>query len=121
MADRRFQKKRSQLPRWISQAMRESETSLSTDMAVATAKNFLRTMAQPFKPKDQEGISTWSLKDLERHLQKRMEEEEKLRQESAQESAGYNQMSNGTGVVIEMDGFDDIDDEELMALDVTSN
>src|SRR3984957_9760206 len=72
MADRRFQKKRSQLPRWISQAMRESETSLSTDMAVATAKNFLRTMAQPFKPKDQEGISTWSLKDLERHLQKRM-------------------------------------------------
>jgi DNA excision repair protein ERCC-2 len=118
MADRRFQKKRSQLPRWINQAMRESETSLSTDMAVATAKNFLRTMAQPFKPKDQEGISTWSLKDLERHLEKRMGEEEKLRQESA----GYNQVSNGTsnpapGAVIEMDEFDDID-EELMALDV---
>lgn len=118
MADRRFQKKRSQLPRWINQAMRESETSLSTDMAVATAKNFLRTMAQPFKPKDQEGISTWSLKDLERHLEKRMGEEEKLRQESA----GYNQVSNGKsnpapGAVIEMDEFDDID-EELMALDV---
>ncbi|KAK2870552.1 DNA-dependent ATPase of the nucleotide excision repair factor 4 complex [Arthroderma sp. PD_2] len=77
LADRRFQKKRNQLPKWISQAMLESETNLSTDMAVATAKSFLKSMAQPFKAKDQEGISTWSLQDLNRHLEKQKQELEK--------------------------------------------
>ncbi|KAM5448009.1 TFIIH/NER complex ATP-dependent 5'-3' DNA helicase subunit [Microsporum audouinii] len=77
LADRRFQKKRNQLPKWISQAMLESETNLSTDMAVATAKIFLKSMAQPFKAKDQEGISTWSLEDLKRHLEKKKQEMEK--------------------------------------------
>ncbi|KAK2739654.1 DNA-dependent ATPase of the nucleotide excision repair factor 4 complex [Myotisia sp. PD_48] len=77
LADRRFQKKRNQLPKWISQAMLESETNLSTDMAVATAKSFLRSMAQPFKAKDQDGISTWSLADLNRHLEKERQEKEK--------------------------------------------
>ncbi|KAF3491222.1 DNA repair helicase RAD3 [Arthroderma uncinatum] len=77
LADRRFQKKRNQLPKWISQAMLESETNLSTDMAVATAKSFLKSMAQPFKAKDQEGISTWSLEDLNRHLEKQKQEMEK--------------------------------------------
>ncbi|DAA76068.1 TPA_exp: Uncharacterized protein A8136_1105 [Trichophyton benhamiae CBS 112371] len=77
LADRRFQKKRNQLPKWISQAMLESETNLSTDMAVATAKSFLKSMAQPFKAKDQEGISTWSLEDLKRHLEKQKQEIEK--------------------------------------------
>jgi DNA excision repair protein ERCC-2 len=67
LADRRFGKKRSQLPKWINQALLESDVNLSTDMAVAIAKKFLRTMAQPFAPKDQEGISTWSLADLEEH------------------------------------------------------
>jgi DNA excision repair protein ERCC-2 len=71
LADRRFQKKRSQLPKWISSAMQDSDTNLSTDMAVASAKVFLRTMAQPFKAKDQEGISTWSLADLEKYKERR--------------------------------------------------
>lgn len=47
--------------------MLESDTSLSTDMAVANAKKFLRTMAQPFGGKEQDGVSTWSIADLERH------------------------------------------------------
>ena len=70
LADRRFGKKRSQLPKWINQALLESDVNLSTDMAVAIAKKFLRTMAQPFAPKDQEGISTWSLADLKEHQRK---------------------------------------------------
>jgi DNA excision repair protein ERCC-2 len=70
LADRRFQKKRSQLPKWINQALLDADTNLSTDMAVASAKKFLRTMAQPFRARDQEGISTWSLRDLEAHKQK---------------------------------------------------
>ena len=70
LADRRFQKKRTQLPKWINQALLDSDTNLSTDMTVASAKKFLRTMAQPFKARDQEGISTWSLKDLEEHRRK---------------------------------------------------
>ena len=78
LADRRFQRKRTQLPKWINQALLESDTNISTDMAVASAKKFLRTMAQPFRAKDQEGISTWSIADLERHKEKM--EEEKIRE-----------------------------------------
>ena len=77
LADRRFQKKRTQLPKWIAQAMLDSETNLSTDMAAAAAKRFLRQMSQPFTGKDQDGISTWNIKDLERH--KEIMEEEELR------------------------------------------
>ncbi|PYI11854.1 DNA repair helicase [Aspergillus sclerotiicarbonarius CBS 121057] len=115
LADRRFQKKRNQLPKWINQAMLESETNLSTDMAVATAKNFLRTMAQPFKARDQEGISTWSLADLERHREKqRLEEERAQRQALANDANGaYNGVRNGAGP----DEFDDDIDEDLMMLD----
>ncbi|KAB8294149.1 hypothetical protein EYC80_009592 [Monilinia laxa] len=74
LADRRFLKKRTQLPKWINQAILDSEVNLSTDMAVGSAKKFLRNMAQPFKAKDQEGISTWSLQDLERFKEKQYEE-----------------------------------------------
>ncbi|KAL7624445.1 TFIIH/NER complex ATP-dependent 5'-3' DNA helicase subunit [Parahypoxylon ruwenzoriense] len=74
LADRRFQKKRLQLPKWINQAMQDVDGNLSTDMAVITAKRFLRDMARPFKPKDQEGISMWSLEDLKAH-QKKVDEE----------------------------------------------
>ena len=115
LADRRFQKKRTQLPKWISQAMLESETNLSTDMSVATAKNFLRTMAQPFKARDQEGISTWSLADLERHKEKqRVEEDRAQREEELANAHQMNDRQNG-GVVREE--FDDDIDEDLMMMD----
>lgn len=116
LADRRFQKKRSQLPKWINQAMLDSETNLSTDMAVATAKNFLRTMAQPFKAKDQEGISTWSLADLERHREKQILEEERLRREEL--ANGHGQVVNGGATRGGEDEFDDDIDEDLVMLDV---
>ncbi|KAE8366070.1 hypothetical protein BDV27DRAFT_95904 [Aspergillus caelatus] len=115
LADKRFQKKRTQLPKWISQAMLESETNLSTDMAVATAKNFLRGMAQPFKAKDQDGISTWSMADLERHREKQMLEEERARREVLANGHGANGDSNGAAVAA--DEFDDDIDDDLMMLD----
>ncbi|KAJ5351942.1 hypothetical protein N7452_000916 [Penicillium brevicompactum] len=114
LADRRFERKRPQLPKWINQAMLDSETNLSTDMAVSNAKNFLRTMAQPFKSKDQEGISTWSLADIERHEAKRKTEEERMMREEVN--------GNMDGVIpsasrIVDDDFDDDIDEDLMMLD----
>ncbi|KAE8333461.1 hypothetical protein BDV39DRAFT_165822 [Aspergillus sergii] len=115
LADKRFQKKRTQLPKWISQAMLESETNLSTDMAVATAKNFLRGMAQPFKAKDQDGISTWSLADLERHREKQMLEEERARREALANGHSANGVANGAAAAA--DEFDDDIDDDLMMLD----
>ncbi|KAB8074968.1 hypothetical protein BDV29DRAFT_172703 [Aspergillus leporis] len=115
LADRRFQKKRTQLPKWINQAMLESETNLSTDMSVATAKNFLRTMAQPFKAKDQEGISTWSLADLERHREKQMLEEDRARREAL--ANGHGAYNAANGAVAAEDEFDDDIDDDLMMLD----
>lgn len=112
LADRRFQKKRTQLPKWISQAILESETNLSTDMSVATAKNFLRSMAQPFKAKDQEGISTWSLADLERHKEKQKVEDDRIRREEV-----ANAQANDAAAA-RKDEFDDDIDEDLMMMDV---
>lgn len=64
LADRRFSRKKNQLPKWIAQALNDSDTNLSTDMALATAKKFLRSLAQPTNPKDQEGVSVWNLEQL---------------------------------------------------------
>ena len=78
LADRRFAKKRGQLPKWINQAIGDEMVDVSTESAVASGKRFMRVMAQPFGGKDQDGISTWSKADLERH--KEMMEEEKIRE-----------------------------------------
>lgn len=67
LADRRFARKRNQLPKWINQAILDADVNLSTDMAVAAAKKFLRTMAQPLNPQDQQGVSVWDIKDLENY------------------------------------------------------
>lgn len=66
MADHRFKKRKTQLPKWIAHGLLDADTNLSTDMLVASAKKFLRTMAQPSDPKDQEGVSVWSLEQLEK-------------------------------------------------------
>jgi DNA excision repair protein ERCC-2 len=65
LADRRFARKKNQLPKWIAQGLSDADTNLSTDMAIANAKQFLRTMAQPQDPKDQEGVSIWDLEQLQ--------------------------------------------------------
>lgn len=119
LADRRFQKKRAQLPKWINQAMQEVDGNLSTDMAVITAKRFLRDMAQPFKAKDQDGISVWSLDDLRQH-QAKMDEEriremqnevitmEALRRAQAERAAqldSYDIDEDEEAEMMEMDGM----------------
>lgn len=119
LADRRFQKKRAQLPKWINQAMQEVDGNLSTDMAVITAKRFLRDMAQPFKAKDQDGISVWSLDDLRQH-QAKMDEEriremqnevvtmEALRRAQAERAAqldNYDIDEDEEAEMMEMDGM----------------
>ncbi|ANZ76199.1 BA75_02347T0 [Komagataella pastoris] len=81
LADRRFSRKRNQLPKWIAQNLLDADTNLSTDMAIANAKKFLRTLAQPSNPKDQEGVSVWNadqLKDHQKLLTKNAEAEMEL-------------------------------------------
>lgn len=67
LADRRFARKKNQLPKWIAQGLSDADLNLSTDMAIANTKQFLRTMAQPTDPKDQEGVSVWSYAQLIDH------------------------------------------------------
>ncbi|RDW66241.1 putative excision repair protein rhp3 [Coleophoma cylindrospora] len=116
LADRRFLKKRSQLPKWINQAILDSEVNLSTDMAVGSAKKFLRQMAQPFKARDQEGISTWTIKDLERHKEKR--EEESIRELREARMNGDLEGNGTVGSAVDDNGFDDDELEAgMMELD----
>jgi len=121
LADKRFGRKRAQLPRWIDNALMDADANLSTDMAVSAAKRFFRKMAQPFKASDQEGVSTWSLEDLRRHQAKMAEDEiaelRKLDQEREKITNGL----NGAGrVVEEVESDYEMDEDgeaEMMALD----
>ncbi|PJP08365.1 TFIIH/NER complex ATP-dependent 5'-3' DNA helicase subunit RAD3 [Saccharomyces cerevisiae] len=74
LADRRFSRKRNQLPKWIAQGLSDADLNLSTDMAISNTKQFLRTMAQPTDPKDQEGVSVWSYEDLIKHQNSRKDQ-----------------------------------------------
>jgi DNA excision repair protein ERCC-2 len=111
LADKRFQKKRAQLPKWINQALLDADTNLSTDMAVASAKKFLKTMAQPFRAKDQEGISTWSLEDLEKHKQKMFDEQMRNLQQNGLGGDGAEQANVQRNIMMD----DEFDDEEVDA------
>jgi DNA excision repair protein ERCC-2 len=122
LADKRFAKKRVQLPKWINQAMLEVDGNVSTDMAIITARRFLREMAQPFKAKDQEGISMWSLEDLKLHQAKM--DEEKIREMQSDEAV-MEQLrrarleSQQNGRVFDDAGDDDdydVDDDEEQAM-----
>lgn len=86
-------------------------------MAVSNAKNFLRTMAQPFKARDQEGISTWSLADIERHEAKRKTEEERIMQQQFANGHNMDGIVKSTAMEVVVDEFDDDIDEDLMMLD----
>ncbi|TID22225.1 DNA repair helicase [Venturia nashicola] len=119
LADRRFEKKRSQLPKWIEQQIPEAESRLSVEQAVATAKNFLKDMSKPFEAKHQEGVSTWSLEDLKRHQKKHAEEEiRELRaaELEAEEMQGVESGQNGR--VVDEFGMDEDDEQALMEMDV---
>lgn len=103
LADRRFARKKNQLPKWIAQALNDADTNLSTDMALANAKKFLRALAQPANPKDQEGVSVWSLEDLESY-----QRQHRLKNESLEGSE-----AKKVGMQDDEDGFMDFDDEDL--------
>ncbi|GAA5984948.1 hypothetical protein JCM11641_005595 [Rhodosporidiobolus odoratus] len=62
-ADKRFAKqdKRNKLPKWIGQYIKESDTNLATDVAIAHSKRFLRMMAQPF---EQSSKSLWGINEI---------------------------------------------------------
>ncbi|OCK82798.1 DNA repair helicase [Lepidopterella palustris CBS 459.81] len=110
LADKRFQKKRAQLPKWIQQALEDKYSNLSVDQAAAGAKAFLREMSVPWTRAEQEGISTWSDEDLARHKAKM--ETDMIRQLQA-EAEGMQ------GVVVEVDEFGSGDlDEAMLELDV---
>ncbi|XP_075213318.1 general transcription and DNA repair factor IIH helicase subunit Xpd [Lycorma delicatula] len=66
-ADKRFSRsdKRSKLPKWIQEHLKDAFCNLSTEEAVQIAKRWLRQMAQPFSREDQLGISLLTLEQLE--------------------------------------------------------
>lgn len=49
-ADQRYQRhdKRDKLPAWITTHLKDSHLNLSADMLVHVAREFMRTMAQPY-------------------------------------------------------------------------
>ncbi|CAG5059086.1 unnamed protein product [Parnassius apollo] len=66
-ADKRFSRadKRTRLPRWIQEHLRDSLCNLSTEEAVQICKRWLRQMAQPFTREDQLGVSLLTLQQLQ--------------------------------------------------------
>jgi DNA excision repair protein ERCC-2 len=119
LADRRFQKKRTQLPKWIGQALPEADSNLSVDQAVAVAKSFLRDMSKPYAVKLQEGISVWGMDDLRRHKAKQEEEEIRMLQAHAEREAMEGAQRGGGGQIVE-DEFElgSEDEDALMQIDV---
>lgn len=110
LADKRFQKKRSQLPKWIQQALEDKYSSLSVDQAAAAAKAFLREMSVPWTRAEQEGVSTWGPEDLARHKAKMEVEEIRRLEEEAMNSNG----AMTEDVVMEDEfGGDEFDDAVL--------
>ena len=49
-ADQRYQRhdKRDKLPGWITAHLKDSHLNLSTDMLLHVAREFMRSMAQPY-------------------------------------------------------------------------
>ncbi|KAF2670816.1 DNA repair helicase rad15 [Microthyrium microscopicum] len=118
MADKRFTKKRNQLPKWIAQALPEADINLSVDQAVAVAKAFLRDMSKPYALKLQEGVSVWDMKDLKKHQAEQQEAEIMELQEQAELQAQKERQRQR--YLEEDDEFEmDVGDEDaMMQLDV---
>jgi DNA excision repair protein ERCC-2 len=70
LADKRFNKRISQLPKWIQQGLDQKSTKLSIDQAVGSAKAFLKDMSAPYTRKEMEGHSSWGTEELEKHQEK---------------------------------------------------
>lgn len=116
MADKRFAKKRNQLPKWIGSAMMESDANMSVDQSVAAAKKFLKTMAKPFPIHLQEGISTWSYEDLMEHQAKL--DAEKMYDQKDVDTNGNGYHGDQVMEEAQADEYDaGLDDATMMALD----
>ncbi|XP_076271779.1 general transcription and DNA repair factor IIH helicase subunit Xpd isoform X2 [Rhynchophorus ferrugineus] len=76
-ADKRFARsdKRSKLPKWIQEHLKDNLCNLSTEEAVQIAKRWLRQMAQPFTREDQLGISLLTLEQLQSLEDKKLQEQ----------------------------------------------
>ena len=137
LADRRFQRKRNQLPRWIADEILDGQTGLSTDAAVGMAKKFLRSIAQPLTEAQRMGVmekakgkDSWTFQELMRY-----QAEQRARKGEGHEGREDAQMHdymeseinvpNRNGHVDDTNGHtngardefeDDIDDDELMAM-----
>jgi DNA excision repair protein ERCC-2 len=111
LADRRFRKKRNQLPRWIQQYLPDSETNLSVDQAAAKSRKFLCDMSEPWSRLQHEGVDSWDLEDLKHHQEKDAEDEQHINMQNILLTT-----TNG----MQVDGFDtDIDDQDLIDTDVS--
>jgi DNA excision repair protein ERCC-2 len=71
LADKRFNKKIAQLPKWIQHGIDTKNTKLSVDQAVGAAKSFLKEMSVPYSRVQAQGHSSWDLAELEAHQQKK--------------------------------------------------
>nr|CAG4636787.1 EOG090X01B4 [Ceriodaphnia reticulata]SVE72778.1 EOG090X01B4 [Ceriodaphnia reticulata] len=77
LADKRFSRadKRSKLPKWIQEHLKDSLCNLSTEECVQIAKRWLRQMAQPFSREDQLGISLLTIEQLQSEdMQKKIQQ-----------------------------------------------
>ncbi|KAI9727254.1 MAG: DNA-dependent ATPase of the nucleotide excision repair factor 4 complex [Chrysothrix sp. TS-e1954] len=126
LADRRFQKRRNQLPKWIAQAMNDADMNQSVDMAVSSAKRFLRMMSQPFERDDKDGAegvkegivkSSWNARDLE--LYKAKMEEHKILELSNGIQDGDTHM-HGQDVMREAEEYGEMDDAALMQVEAAA-
>lgn len=115
MADRRFQKRCSQLPKWIQQYLPENHRGLSVDQAVVAGRHFLREMSTHFPAHIQEG-ATLDEAGLRAHKEKLEEEEIRILQ-----SGGFGVETNGLpngqlGAIDEVieEAMEDIDDDEML-------
>jgi DNA excision repair protein ERCC-2 len=106
MADKRFAKKRNQLPKWISSALMESDSNMSVDQSVATAKKFLKTMSKPFPARMQDGVSTWTYEDLMRNKGK-IDAERQLDMHTSGNGDGYHE--HGDHVMAEGQAEDEME------------
>ncbi|GAA5948612.1 hypothetical protein JCM10213_003558 [Rhodosporidiobolus nylandii] len=109
-ADKRFAKqdKRNKLPKWIGQYIKESDTNLATDVAIAHSKRFLRMMAQPF---EQSTKSLWGVEqilDKQRGLDPDRNPDDDLAaameaEDAAQQMAEMQQQAEGDGFTMDLD------------------
>ncbi|KAJ3057218.1 DNA-dependent ATPase of the nucleotide excision repair factor 4 complex [Rhizophlyctis rosea] len=101
-ADKRFSRadKRSKLPKWIQAGMTEACLNLSTDMAVAMAKKFLRTMAQPFEH-SQLGVSLWDENEIQKREQQAKYDGDRKAAFGVEKREGVvTNLTNGNGPVL---------------------